>query len=99
LFGAAVIIRPLDSVAQSSAKTYRLASLTGNTPISACSPNAATLLNATAQRGYTLGNNLAYDARGAAGELKKIPLYVAEFQFRYNNRANADIFGAAISGC
>jgi hypothetical protein len=26
-------------------------------------------------------------------------LYVAEFQFRYNNRANADIFGAAISGC
>jgi hypothetical protein len=27
------------------------------------------------------------------------PLYVAEFQFRYNNRENADIFGVAISGC
>jgi hypothetical protein len=25
--------------------------------------------------------------------------YVAEFQFRYNNRKNADIFGAAIKGC
>jgi len=25
--------------------------------------------------------------------------YVAEFQFRYNNRENADIFGTAISGC
>jgi hypothetical protein len=30
---------------------------------------------------------------------KYMPLYVAEFQFRYNNRDNADIFGTAISGC
>jgi hypothetical protein len=42
--------------------------------------------------------------RGVVGTFHKIsakylPLYVAEFQFRYNNRANADIFGTAISGC
>lgn len=30
---------------------------------------------------------------------KYMPLYVAEFQFRYNDRMNADIFEAAISGC
>jgi IS1 family transposase len=30
---------------------------------------------------------------------KYLHLYVAEFQFRYNNRFNSDIFGAAISGC
>jgi IS1 family transposase len=30
---------------------------------------------------------------------KYLPLYVAEFQFRYNNRENTDIFGTAISGC
>ncbi|MBV8698371.1 MAG: transposase [Bradyrhizobium sp.] len=30
---------------------------------------------------------------------KYLPLYVAEFQFRYNNRQNADIFGAAIACC
>jgi hypothetical protein len=30
---------------------------------------------------------------------KYLPLYVAEFQFRYNNRDNPDIFGTAISGC
>ena len=29
---------------------------------------------------------------------KYLPLYVAEFQFRYNNRANPDIFGEAIRG-
>jgi hypothetical protein len=42
--------------------------------------------------------------RGIVGSFHKVsrkymPLYVAEFQFRYNNRFNADIFGAAIKGC
>jgi transposase-like protein len=42
--------------------------------------------------------------RGIVGSFHKIsakymPLYVAEFQFRYNNRFNADIFGTAIEGC
>jgi transposase-like protein/IS1 family transposase len=42
--------------------------------------------------------------RGVMGTFHKMsakymPLYVAEFQFRYNNRGNADIFGTAISGC
>jgi hypothetical protein len=41
--------------------------------------------------------------RGVVGSFHKVsakymPLYVAEFQFRYNNRSNADIFGTAISG-
>src|SRR5216684_1120427 len=42
--------------------------------------------------------------RGVVGTFHKVskkylPLYVAEFQFRYNNRMNADIFGTAIGGC
>jgi hypothetical protein len=41
--------------------------------------------------------------RGAVGAFHKVsakymPLYVAEFQFRYHNRFNADIFGTAIGG-
>ena len=42
--------------------------------------------------------------RGIVGSFHKVsrkymPLYVAEFQFRYNNRMNSDIFGTAIDGC
>jgi transposase-like protein len=42
--------------------------------------------------------------RGIVGTFHKVSdkylaLYVAEFQFRYNNRKNDDIFGTAISGC
>ncbi|MHB8268814.1 IS1595 family transposase [Bradyrhizobium sp.] len=41
--------------------------------------------------------------RGIMGSFHKVstkymPLYVAEFQFRYNHRRNADIFSAAIEG-
>jgi transposase-like protein len=42
--------------------------------------------------------------RGMVGTYHKVspkylPLYVAEFQFRYDNRKNEDIFGEAIRGC
>ncbi len=42
--------------------------------------------------------------RGIVGTFHKMsrkymPLYVAEFQFRYNNRENTDIFGTPIKGC
>ena len=42
--------------------------------------------------------------RGIVGTFHKVSkkylqLYVAEFEFRYNNRKNPDIFGAAIELC
>jgi hypothetical protein len=42
--------------------------------------------------------------RGIVGSFHKVSakylkLYIAEFQFRYNNRFNKDIFGTAMAGC
>jgi transposase-like protein len=42
--------------------------------------------------------------RGVVGTFHKMsakymPLYVAEFQFRYNNRSNPEMFDTAIAGC
>lgn len=42
--------------------------------------------------------------RGVMGTFHKVsakylPLYVAQFEFRYNNRNNRDIFGAAVARC
>jgi hypothetical protein len=42
--------------------------------------------------------------RGMVGTFHKVsrkylPLYVAEFQFRYSNRKKADIFGEAVRAC
>ncbi len=42
--------------------------------------------------------------RGMVGTFHKViakylPLYVAEFQFRYNNGNNEDIFCAAVAAC
>jgi hypothetical protein len=41
LLGAAVVVLPWNSVAQSPAKTYRLGTLTGNVPLSVNSPDTA----------------------------------------------------------
>ncbi len=50
------------------------------------------------------GPTLAMVKNGIVGTLHKVSkkylqLYIAEFEFRYNNRKNPDIFGTAISSC
>jgi putative tryptophan/tyrosine transport system substrate-binding protein len=80
LLGAAAIVRPLDGVAQPAAKTYRLGSLIGGAPLSANTPLAKSLLNALAQRGYGLGKNLAYDARGASGDASRMPQLIQDLK-------------------
>ena len=59
-------------------------------------------------RGEVHTNNLesfwSLIKRGVVGNFhhvskKYLPLYLAEFQFRHNNRNNPDIFGEAVAGC
>jgi putative tryptophan/tyrosine transport system substrate-binding protein len=80
LLGGAAIAWSRDGLAQTSTKVYRLGSLDPARPLSANSPDATTLLAALAARGYTLGQNLAYDARASGGDNSKLPDVLQDFK-------------------
>jgi putative ABC transport system substrate-binding protein len=80
LLGSASVAWPHHGVAQAAQKVYRLGTLTPGAPISANSPLGKVLLEGLAQRGYTLGRNFAYDARGAGGEMMRLPDLLQDFK-------------------
>ena len=80
LLGGAAAAWPLAARAQPAARIYRLGTLTAGLPISANSPVGVVLLGELAQRGYTLGKNLAFDARAAGGEKSRLPQLLLDFQ-------------------
>ena len=63
---------PCTALAQPSPKVYRLGSLNPALPLAGAGPFGKILLDALAQRGYALGQNLSYDARGAMGDNAKL---------------------------
>jgi putative tryptophan/tyrosine transport system substrate-binding protein len=80
LLGGTAIAWSRGALAQPSPKVYRLGSLDPARPLSATSPDATVLLGALAERGYTLGRNLAYDARASAGDNLKLPDLLKDFE-------------------
>jgi putative tryptophan/tyrosine transport system substrate-binding protein len=73
------------AIAQTS-KIYRLGTLTVGPPIPATAGTGAVLVAGLTKRGYTLGQNLAYEARGAAGKLAQMPQLMQELK-----AANVDV--------
>jgi putative ABC transport system substrate-binding protein len=63
-----------------SSEVYRLGTLTVGPPILPTAGTGAVLVAGLAQRGYTIGKNLAYDARGAAGKKGQLPQLMQELQ-------------------
>jgi putative ABC transport system substrate-binding protein len=80
ILGGAAIEWSRDAFGQTSAKAYRLGSLGPARPLSATGPDAMILLGALAQRGYTLGHNLFYDARACGGDNSKLPDLLKDFK-------------------
>ena len=80
LLTGATLAGPRAAFAQASSKVYRLGTLTAGAPITEKSPFGAILLRGLEQRGYTLGKNLSLDARGAAGQVSKLPALVQELK-------------------
>ncbi len=67
------------SIAQTS-KNYCLGTLTVGPPIPANAGTGAVLIAGLTKRGYTLGQNLAYEARGAAGKMAQLPQLMQELK-------------------
>ena len=83
--GTMAIAAPRAAAAQTS-KIYRLGTLTVGPPIASTNGPGAILITGLAQRGYSLGQNLAYEARGAAGKISQMPNLVQELK-----AANVDV--------
>jgi putative tryptophan/tyrosine transport system substrate-binding protein len=60
------------AIAQAPSKVYRVGTLSAGPPIDEKSPFGAVLLQQLEQHGYTVGKNLAFEARGASGQVSKL---------------------------
>jgi putative ABC transport system substrate-binding protein len=76
--GTALITAPYGAAAQAAPRTYRLATLNPRAPITAESSLGSILIRELAQRGYRLGQNLVFDARGADGKIALLPQLAQE---------------------
>jgi putative ABC transport system substrate-binding protein len=59
-------------------QSFRVGLLSSGAPITDNSPAGASLARALAKRGYSQGNNLAFESRGAGGRLDHLPRLVEE---------------------
>jgi len=86
LFTAAALGPPGAAAAQTAAKTYRIGTLTVGPPMPAIDGPGKMLIDGLAQRGFRLDQNLAYEARGAAGKVGQTPNLMQELK-----AANVDV--------
>ncbi|MGC2079514.1 MAG: ABC transporter substrate-binding protein [Xanthobacteraceae bacterium] len=86
LLTGAVVAGPRAALAQSPPKVFRLGTLTVGPPIPPTQGTGKMLIDGLAQRGFKLGDNLAYEARGAAGKVAQSPNLMQELK-----AANVDV--------
>jgi putative ABC transport system substrate-binding protein len=68
----ALVAGPRVAIAQTPSKVYRVGTLLVSAPVDEKSPLGAILLKKLEQHGYTLGKNLAFEARAAGGQVSKL---------------------------
>jgi putative ABC transport system substrate-binding protein len=68
------------AVAAETGKVYRLGTVTPNAPATEASPTGQILIKSLGQRGFILGQNLAFESRGAMGDVAKLPALIAELK-------------------
>jgi putative tryptophan/tyrosine transport system substrate-binding protein len=78
LIGAAACAWPCAVAAQAAANVYRIATLNLGLPVTAESPAGAAICRGLAKHGYTLGQNLQFESRGAEMERDRLPRLLDE---------------------
>ena len=86
LLSGAALAGPRAAIGQTSAKVYHLGTLGPGLPRDEKSPEGVTLVRVLAERGYALGKNLTFDARGAKGQISELPRLLEEMK-----AANIDV--------
>jgi putative tryptophan/tyrosine transport system substrate-binding protein len=86
IIAGAIAVAPERVGAQTAAKTYRIGTLTVGPPIPPTEGAGKMLVEGLAKRGYRLGENLAYEARGAAGKIPQMANLMQELK-----AANVDV--------
>jgi putative ABC transport system substrate-binding protein len=82
LLGAAALIEPQEASAQTPDRVYHLGTLHPGLPLTDGSPFGKIVVKALAEGGYRLGQNLTFDARGAMGDVAKLPSLLGELKAR-----------------
>jgi putative ABC transport system substrate-binding protein len=82
LFGGAALLGPRATLAQAPGRIYHLGTLNPAAPVTESSPSGKILVRALAEHGYRLGQNLTFDARGAMGDVAKLPALLQELKAR-----------------
>jgi putative tryptophan/tyrosine transport system substrate-binding protein len=80
VLGGAVLTGPLAAAAEEPGKVYHLGTLHPVQPISTESPFGKIIVKTLADRGYVLGQNLTLEARGAMGDVAKLPSLAQELK-------------------
>jgi len=79
LLGGLAVAAPGATMAE-TAKVFRLGTLTVGPPMPPTAGTGAMLIAGLAQRGFVLGQNLAYETRGAAGNMSQMPNLMQELK-------------------
>ncbi len=83
LLGGAALVDPLMGSARAAGRVYHLGTLQPAVPLTETGPFGKVLVKALAEHGYILGQNLTFDARGAMGDVTKLPSLMQELQERH----------------
>ena len=82
VLGGAALARPSLASADTPGRIYRVGTLTPIAPVTAESRGGKILVKALEERGFKLGRNLAFEARGALGDVALLPALIAELKAR-----------------